>query len=1125
MDDDDDLPPLADSDDEIPLIRGAPKYQPQRQQPFLQPRAPPRQPQRPPQPQQRQPPPPRQQPQPHPPRTQGKPPPQRNAAVFDNEFTDLPPLAYSSDDEREVRQHNPARSSKPTRQPAPAPRVRAHPGNKGKTAADSDSDELPPLLDSSDSDHEWPAASPVTRVYPAALPALVESDDEDMDAPLTLVQLRAMRGTLADNEAAEAEDGVARAADLPPLVKASPSELEDTDRARDVALLLRVDEKADRARSEEAEYEDEEMPSLLDSSGDEAVSDDERRNPHTAPLRSPTRPGAAVPSKGAKGTPTAAVRTAPSASSARRKPGHMGTSEERRRELELARQRLENAEVVSVTRVSAVAQQQPLRPSTNEGAVVVSTCPLCKDMLKVNRGVRVKVTCSDKCELYVHSTCWNAQLKRATTVDDGGTQRLELRCCTPDCAGYVKYYEVRKYDDEGNSRFIKDERLSVPAKEVRVARVAAERKAQRQALRAQHGLAADDDDDEEQPRRKKKEAKNKDAPRENSKQRRARLYREKKMREGKWREGWKSEPTRVQPPSEKSEAVARMDAQDKAERERRKREEKRAAYEARTLPVEVRFPDDERRAAIRVASAALASSEPAPAPAPTPSSAPLTGPPPSPARPKPIVEVVHAATTPPPSPPREESPCVEPLAEPHVPTLSKDALTPRTSALLETVALPEDLKCIVSHDLMWDPVRAPDGYTYDRLPIEKWLAQRGVSPITRAPMRIEDLRPDAEMRARVAEFLEKLHERAHTDAFELDLDPDFTVSSLLAPNPTPAAAAPRTPAAPLPRVPAAASEARPSATAPELPAGTLPLSATTSKASKSSRHKGEIEEAGEAERGRLLSETELRAREEAEIAKAARLSQALEDEKLARYIEEAEREPFVPMPILRPAKKKKPKKGNAPPPAPAPAPMPALAPMPTPAAAPAPVPAPPPSLSAPSAVRQAPSPVPSPVTAPRVAPTPTPPASRASAPVFVIPPPSHLAEEIALADALDDAAFDAPLPAPSIASYAAAAAAPSGPAPAPSPWIPVPSRVAATKAPVSVRIPAAAPAFAPPPAAARVRTPAALPIAVCKRCLVREVGTLFVPCSHACACRECGDATTLCFECHTPIAYKVPIKL
>jgi len=48
---------------------------------------------------------------------------------------------------------------------------------------------------------------------------------------------------------------------------------------------------------------------------------------------------------------------------------------------------------------------------------------------------------------------------------------------------------------------------------------------------------------------------------------------------------------------------------------------------------------------------------------------------------------------------------------------------------------------------------------------------------------------------------------------------------------------------------------------------------------------------------------------------------------------------------------------------------------------------------------------------------------------------------------------------------------------------------------------------------------------VCKACHVREVGVLFLPCSHAACCTECAENARTCIECHMNVAYKVAVKL
>jgi hypothetical protein len=53
---------------------------------------------------------------------------------------------------------------------------------------------------------------------------------------------------------------------------------------------------------------------------------------------------------------------------------------------------------------------------------------------------------------------------------------------------------------------------------------------------------------------------------------------------------------------------------------------------------------------------------------------------------------------------------------------------------------------------MTDPVIGTDGYTYERLAIVHWLEEHHTSPITRAPMSVEDLRPNRSVSDAIAEL-------------------------------------------------------------------------------------------------------------------------------------------------------------------------------------------------------------------------------------------------------------------------------------------------------------------------------------------------------------------------------------
>ena len=48
----------------------------------------------------------------------------------------------------------------------------------------------------------------------------------------------------------------------------------------------------------------------------------------------------------------------------------------------------------------------------------------------------------------------------------------------------------------------------------------------------------------------------------------------------------------------------------------------------------------------------------------------------------------------------------------------------------------------ITHDIMVDPVKAPDGHTYERSAIEQAIRVNGKSPITRQPISIDQLVTD-----------------------------------------------------------------------------------------------------------------------------------------------------------------------------------------------------------------------------------------------------------------------------------------------------------------------------------------------------------------------------------------------
>jgi hypothetical protein len=56
--------------------------------------------------------------------------------------------------------------------------------------------------------------------------------------------------------------------------------------------------------------------------------------------------------------------------------------------------------------------------------------------------------------------------------------------------------------------------------------------------------------------------------------------------------------------------------------------------------------------------------------------------------------------------------------------------------------LPEAYYCSITFHVMHEPVIDPDGNTYERVAIEKWIRVNGKSPVTRSPLTVDQLYPN-----------------------------------------------------------------------------------------------------------------------------------------------------------------------------------------------------------------------------------------------------------------------------------------------------------------------------------------------------------------------------------------------
>jgi len=74
---------------------------------------------------------------------------------------------------------------------------------------------------------------------------------------------------------------------------------------------------------------------------------------------------------------------------------------------------------------------------------------------------------------------------------------------------------------------------------------------------------------------------------------------------------------------------------------------------------------------------------------------------------------------------------------------------------MKTVSNPEigndELICPITLEVIDDPVITKDGHVYERAAITKWISEHGTSPLTREPLRIEELQSNDHLRRLVAE--------------------------------------------------------------------------------------------------------------------------------------------------------------------------------------------------------------------------------------------------------------------------------------------------------------------------------------------------------------------------------------
>lgn len=72
--------------------------------------------------------------------------------------------------------------------------------------------------------------------------------------------------------------------------------------------------------------------------------------------------------------------------------------------------------------------------------------------------------------------------------------------------------------------------------------------------------------------------------------------------------------------------------------------------------------------------------------------------------------------------------------------------------LVSSDEIPHEFFCCISQDIMVDPVKTIDGFTYDRVSIEKWFETSSKSPLTGLELQSKYLEPNTELKLKIEEF-------------------------------------------------------------------------------------------------------------------------------------------------------------------------------------------------------------------------------------------------------------------------------------------------------------------------------------------------------------------------------------
>ena len=82
------------------------------------------------------------------------------------------------------------------------------------------------------------------------------------------------------------------------------------------------------------------------------------------------------------------------------------------------------------------------------------------------------------------------------------------------------------------------------------------------------------------------------------------------------------------------------------------------------------------------------------------------------------------------------------------------------SYLIDSDIIPKEFCCCISQEIMTDPVKTIDGFTYDRSSIERWFIEHCTSPLTNIPLASKELVPNDELREQIIAYTVEMMKKA-----------------------------------------------------------------------------------------------------------------------------------------------------------------------------------------------------------------------------------------------------------------------------------------------------------------------------------------------------------------------------